>query len=182
MSTTVRAAALSCLLMGCAVARPAPVSGAPVRTSTKSKDDASAHAAGLAKLSGYDRQIEETLFHPQDVEIVVLETNPNAADKLHGHAVRARKRLVSPASFAPVARGLVFALSTSKGEAFSRSECRSKSHGFVVRGALVLDLVVCEEPAQVDFFRSRDFDGTLDPERAKVLFDAIADLAKAEGL
>lgn len=182
MSTTVWAAALSCLLIGCAVARPAPVSGAPVRTSTKSKDDASAHAAGLAKLSGYDRQIEETLLHPQDVEMVVLETNPSAADKLHGHAVRARKRLVSPDAFGPVARSLVSALGTSKGETSSRSECRSKSHGFVVRGALVLDIVVCEEPAQVDFFRSRDFDGTLDPERAKLLFDAIADLAKKEGL
>lgn len=159
------------VLVGCG----APPVSAPPRPSPAAPADplAARVAEGRALVLAYDAQISETLDAPAAVELLVLGQGEKTAERLHGHPIVVRRML--PPEKLERARAAFYA-SLVRGP-FVKASCPEAPYALVVRGALVLEILVCEAPPGVDVFRARAPDFAMDPARGRAFAAEVRALA-----
>lgn len=135
---------------------------------------ASQVAEGRALVLAYDAQISETLDAPAAVELLVLGRDEKTTDRLHGHPILERRML--PPEKLERARAAFYA-SLVRGP-FTRATCPDAPFALVVRGALVLEILVCEAPPAIDVFRARAPDFAMDPSRGRAFAEEVRALAR----
>lgn len=169
----VAAVAASSPASGCA----APPSAAPPPAKEPAAAPAGPLAAqvaeGRALVLAYDAQISETLDAPAAVELLVLGRDEKTTDRLHGHPILVRRML--PPEKLERARAAFYA-SLVRGP-FVKATCPDAPFALVVRGALVLEILVCEAPPAIDVFRARAPDFAMDPSRGRAFAAEVRALA-----
>lgn len=167
------AVAAASLVSGCA-APPAAAPPSPKRAAVPSGPLAAQVAEGRALVLAYDAQISETLDAPAAVELLVLGRDEKTTDRLHGHPILVRRML--PPEKLERARAAFYA-SLVRGP-FTKATCPDAPYALVVRGALVLEILVCEAPAGIDVFRARAPDFAMDPSRGRAFAAEVRALAQ----
>lgn len=131
-------------------------------------------AEGRALVLAYDAQISETLDAPAAVELLELGRDEKTNDRLHGHPILVRRML--PPEKLERARAAFYA-SLVRGP-FTKASCPDAPFALVVRGALVLEILVCEAPPAIDVFRARAPDFAMDPTRGRAFAAEVRALAR----
>lgn len=168
------AVAAAAAFSGCA-APPATAPPPPPKPAAAPAGPPAAQVAeGRARVLAYDAQISETLDAPAAVELLELGRDEKTNDRLHGHPVLVRRML--PPEKLERARAAFYA-SLVRG-ASARVSCPEAPFALVVRGALVLEILVCEAPPAIDVFRARAPDFAMDPARGRAFAAEVRALAR----